>query len=205
VPAFALLHSPLVGPSTWTAVADHLRQAGLTAVVPDLRAAAETRGTINAVVASAAEQVPRAEVVLVGHSGSGPLLPLVAQQVGDAITGLVFVDAQLPPTRQAVTLADAELREVRQRAAPIDGQLGRTGHRSGVPIRRSAGDSCDRAGEPAVRPLSRGDPACSRCQRSSLLVLLLTGAVCTGAGRGGRSPAGARIVLCAWCCAGATP
>lgn len=83
----------------------------MAAVVPDVRAAAEIHGTITAVVESAAEQLPTSEAVLVGHSGSGLLLPLIAQAARDVITCLVFVDAHLPPTRQRVPLAEEEFRE----------------------------------------------------------------------------------------------
>lgn len=39
--AFVLVHSPSVGPATWTPVAERLRDAGATAVVPDLRSVAD--------------------------------------------------------------------------------------------------------------------------------------------------------------------
>jgi hypothetical protein len=42
VPAFALIHSPLVGPVTWSAVADELSRRQVGVVVPDLGAPVET-------------------------------------------------------------------------------------------------------------------------------------------------------------------
>lgn len=108
----ALMHSPLVGPSTWAAVADELAALGHRVVVPDLRHAAETEGTIDAVVAAAAEQLPITDFVLVGHSGSGVLLPRIGEQAHAPIAGFVFVDAHLPPTQGAQPIADEDFREL---------------------------------------------------------------------------------------------
>jgi hypothetical protein len=72
---FLLVHSPVVGPTTWRWVADELR-AGHDVVVPDLRHAA-AGGDVNSVIVAAAAAVPPEwlDVIAVGHSGAGVVLP----------------------------------------------------------------------------------------------------------------------------------
>jgi pimeloyl-ACP methyl ester carboxylesterase len=50
-------------------------------------------------------------VLLVGHSGAGPLLPAVADAAPLEVAGLIFVDAALPPESGAASLAPEELME----------------------------------------------------------------------------------------------
>jgi hypothetical protein len=83
-----LVHSPVVGPSTWTYVAEVLQQKGFECAVPDLTGVATT-GPPYAIDSSD-------PVVLVGHSAAGALLPAIAEAVGDRTRGAVFVDAMLP-------------------------------------------------------------------------------------------------------------
>jgi hypothetical protein len=84
-----LVHSPLVGPSTLQLLAQQLEVLGWTADVPDLRNAI---GSPQDFVA-AARAVELAEL-LVGHSGAGAFLPLIAHETHARAT--VFVDAVLP-------------------------------------------------------------------------------------------------------------
>src|SRR5262249_18782318 len=42
------------------------------------------------------EEALTGHVVLIGHSGAGPLLPAFADALEDTVTGLVFVDAGMP-------------------------------------------------------------------------------------------------------------
>lgn len=42
--------------------------------------------------------------MLVGHSGAGPLLPVIADRMGRPPTLLTFVDASVPPTKGEVPL-----------------------------------------------------------------------------------------------------
>jgi hypothetical protein len=96
VSSFVLIHSPLVGPTTWAWVANELGKYGHHVIVPSLLRAATSgswEACVDAVVAAAAPGVPH---VLVGHSGAGPLLPVIANQLNPA--RLLFVDASLPPT-----------------------------------------------------------------------------------------------------------
>jgi hypothetical protein len=105
VAPFVLVHSPLVGPTTWSWVADELRRRGHDVVVPSLLEAATSgswQACVDAVVAAVSRGVP---VVLVGHSGAGPLLPAIAEQLGSWPSSLVFVDATLPPPTGETPLA----------------------------------------------------------------------------------------------------
>ena len=98
---FVLLHSPLVGPLTWALAADELRQVGVEVAVPALQDAGGTgeaywkRHVASVARALAAVPVDRA-LVLVGHSGAGPLLPAVRQVSGRPVGAYLFVDAGIP-------------------------------------------------------------------------------------------------------------
>jgi Alpha/beta hydrolase family len=114
---FALVHSPFVGPGTWEPVASVLRELGHSVLVPSL-----ARLTLGGApywprcVDLVEEQCPAREedIVLVGHSGAGPLLPLIADALGN-VAALIFVDATLPISgyRRSATTAAGE------RAAPM--------------------------------------------------------------------------------------
>jgi Alpha/beta hydrolase family len=96
-----LVHSPLVGCAAWDLVAADLAGGGHEVGVPDLS------GTVMAgppywlrqaeVVARGASGQP---VILVGHSGAGPLLAAAGAIIG-RVRGYVFVDAGLPMPGQA--------------------------------------------------------------------------------------------------------
>jgi hypothetical protein len=98
---FALIHSPLVGPSIWAPVADELRRRGAEVVVPDLGTAVDAgepfwRQHARA-GAAVLQTLPAAgQPVLVGHSGAGVLLPPIRQEAGRPAAAYVFVDAGLP-------------------------------------------------------------------------------------------------------------
>ena len=72
---FVLVHSPLVGPSTWRWVAQELNTAGHRASVRAVPAAVAEQGW-SAFADSMARQAAGGEM-LVGHSGAGPLLPQI--------------------------------------------------------------------------------------------------------------------------------
>jgi hypothetical protein len=73
---FLLVHSPVVGPATWRWVADALESRGHTAAVPDLVDAAST-GDPAAFARAAAAATSGEEVIVVGHSGAGSVLPVI--------------------------------------------------------------------------------------------------------------------------------
>jgi pimeloyl-ACP methyl ester carboxylesterase len=107
-PVFVLIHSPLVGPTTWSPVARELEGRGREAVIPSLfgvadAAAPQWRHVPEAVHAATAGIA--SPVVLVGHSGGGLLLPAIAAALTVEAAALVFVDSFLPPARGRLRLA----------------------------------------------------------------------------------------------------
>jgi hypothetical protein len=121
---FALVHSPVVGPSTWRWTADALGSAGHEVVVPDLRDAA-VDGQPDAVIAAAVAAVPPrwSPLVLVGHSGAGSFLPSIAERLGGRVRHLVWVDARLPPLEGRTTPGGDFLGQLR--ALAVEGVLPR--------------------------------------------------------------------------------
>jgi len=96
---FVLVHSPLVGPAAWTPVARELVRRGRQAVVPALLGKggwppADWQECVDAV--RDALRTVSEPVVLVGHSGGGLLLPVIADAIALHVVGLVFVDSAVP-------------------------------------------------------------------------------------------------------------
>jgi pimeloyl-ACP methyl ester carboxylesterase len=127
VAAFLLVHSPLGAPYTWEPVARELTELGARCAVPTLTLEPDDDGHywpthVDELVA-AAEQF-ESSVVLVAHSGAGPLLPEVAARMGDGAAGVVFVDAGLPSPGMSRLKAfgdDDEAKSFRARA--VDGMV----------------------------------------------------------------------------------
>ncbi|HLO34323.1 MAG TPA: alpha/beta fold hydrolase [Anaerolineales bacterium] len=99
---YVLVHSPLVGSLTWTLVADQMQQRGLKTIVPalvDSPEAGEPYWKQHAEsVARALALVPEDTLlILVAHSGAGPLLPAIRQSLVNPVHAYIFVDAGLPP------------------------------------------------------------------------------------------------------------
>lgn len=112
-----LIHSPLVGPFTWSLVAPQLQAEGFDILVPVLRDSGETPPpywqqhalSIRQSLASVPQERP---LVLVGHSGAGPLLPVLAETAGHPVEAYLFVDAGLPhPGKTQLEELPAELRQ----------------------------------------------------------------------------------------------
>lgn len=100
-PVFVLIHSPLVGPTTWQSVADEMRRRGFDVVVPNLRTKEGTsvpywkQHALS--VGIALKNIPAGrKLILVAHSGGGMLLPAVRQVTGRRVGAYVFVDAMIP-------------------------------------------------------------------------------------------------------------
>ncbi|HEY3528722.1 MAG TPA: alpha/beta fold hydrolase [Nocardioides sp.] len=118
-PPLVLVHSPLVGPSTWRPVAELLRRAGRSAELADLTETVSgdppyVPRQVAAVLDSVAgrDADPRVPVVLVAHSGAGPLLGAVGEALGE-VAGYVFVDAGLPtPGRSTLATAPPEFADL---------------------------------------------------------------------------------------------
>jgi hypothetical protein len=97
----ALIHSPLVGPLTWTRTAAALSARGVPVLLPELRD--EPAGSLpfwqrhaQSVAQELNAALDRRPLILAGHSGAGALLPAIRQALGRPMAGYVFVDAGLP-------------------------------------------------------------------------------------------------------------
>lgn len=97
---YVLIHSPLVGPMTWALVAEELSRRGVGVILPTLTTNPDGEQPYwrqhMAQVVQAVEGVGDQPLVLVGHSGAGPLLPAVAAALDQAISTYLFVDCDLP-------------------------------------------------------------------------------------------------------------
>ncbi len=101
-----LVHSPLVGPFTWSLVVQHLQATGFYTLVPALTDSGETpppywqqhTKSVQQALASIPQERP---LVLVGHSGAGSLLPIIAQTARHPVQAYIFVDAGLPHPNQS--------------------------------------------------------------------------------------------------------
>jgi hypothetical protein len=111
VTTLLFVHSPVVGPTTWTRTADVLQSNGFRCVVPDLTGVAASGPPYYPKFAAvAARAVTDGPVVLIGHSAAGPLLPVIAE--ASETIGAVFVDSFLPhPGRSWFDSAPVPLRE----------------------------------------------------------------------------------------------
>ncbi|HJR79337.1 MAG TPA: alpha/beta fold hydrolase [Anaerolineales bacterium] len=98
---FVLIHSPLVGPLTWSPVADEMRQRSLDVLVPNLEDAPDSQESFwkqhAESVSRALAHIPHeTSLTLVAHSGAGPLLPAIRQSTAHPVRAYVFVDAGIP-------------------------------------------------------------------------------------------------------------
>lgn len=99
--AFVLVHSLLLGPSTWAPVAARLTASGAAVVVPSLVDVADADPPFWPYVADkVAEGVSRLPanhpVFVVAHSNAGLLVPVIVHAARPSVAGCVFVDATLP-------------------------------------------------------------------------------------------------------------
>lgn len=120
-----LVPSPLVGPRTWTDVADVLRADGRTVHVADLRdvptapdAADEARRTLHSLLRDGAG---RAALVL--HSNAGLYAPLLVEAAQRDVEAVVLVDAGVAGAGPTVPLAPSRLLEHLAGLADADGLL----------------------------------------------------------------------------------
>lgn len=118
-PTFVLLHSPLVGPSTWRPVAEALPRA----TVPDLRTAPPYWPEV---VEAVRRQTPQdGPLVLVAHSNAGLLVPVISNALGGRVVACVFADTHLPPPEGTVPATDAAFLPFLRQLAGEDGHLPR--------------------------------------------------------------------------------
>jgi pimeloyl-ACP methyl ester carboxylesterase len=124
-PTFILVHSPLVGPTSWLPVARELERRGRIAMVPSFLGVADAAEPqwrhIPEAVRVATGQL-RERTILVGHSGAGLLLPVIADALDTEVAALVFVDSLLPPPAGLLPLGPPSFME-QLRALATDGVL----------------------------------------------------------------------------------
>ncbi|MEO6572079.1 MAG: alpha/beta hydrolase [Ilumatobacteraceae bacterium] len=98
-----LVHSPLVGPSSFRPVLELARDRGIEVRLPDLTGVASAAPTpwrrMVDVAVHCADGID--DLVVVGHSGAGAVLPQIAHRLGDRCSALIFVDAVVPPSSGA--------------------------------------------------------------------------------------------------------
>lgn len=127
VVGWLLVHSPLVGAATWAPVASELENRGQVVIVPDLTPALSTGGGHAVRQAELVGGAVEAEsVVLVGHSGAGPLLPMIARKLAQrdiTVLATIYVDAGLPHPGQSAldVLPPAAVEQLREMT--VDGWL----------------------------------------------------------------------------------
>jgi len=96
-----LIHSPLVGTFAWSRVAAEFARRGIPVIAPALTDEPAWHAPYwqqhAASVASALADVSvETKLVLVGHSGAGPLLPAIRAELPHRIGSYIFVDAGVP-------------------------------------------------------------------------------------------------------------
>lgn len=93
-----LVHSPLLGRSSWGGVPARLAELGYAVAVPDLRPVLDSGPPFyERLFQAIAEPADGDEAVaVVGHSRAGPLLPGALARMGAKRATAVFLDARLP-------------------------------------------------------------------------------------------------------------
>ncbi|MFZ0214838.1 MAG: alpha/beta hydrolase [Candidatus Dormiibacterota bacterium] len=119
---FILVHSPLVGPSTWRWVAEALAGRGHRVTVPVVRSVITPLDWEGFASAMAAQIDAEGPAILVGHSGAGPILPQIRARARRPPEALLFVDAGVPPEAGDAELVPPDLL-VELRAMTVDGLL----------------------------------------------------------------------------------
>jgi hypothetical protein len=124
-----LMHSPFLGPSSMRPLADELASDGVGVLLVDLQMTVNEAPVHQRLIGAFADALEDSGVsgplVLVGHSGAGPLLPCFADALELDVAGLVFLDSDLPtPGRAWRETVDPDL--VRKVKASVrDGKLPR--------------------------------------------------------------------------------
>jgi len=147
-----LVHSPLVGPSTWFSVADQLGEQGIESLVPALRDRGSTPPIYRRQLAASFQEALAAApvtrpLVLVGHSGAGPLLPTLADAIRQPVHAFLYVDAALPHPGQS------QLEEMDETVPAFAGELRELLARGGRYPRWTDDDLRAEIPDPALRRL----------------------------------------------------
>ena len=123
---YVLVHSPLVGDLTWSLVAARMRHRDIAAIVPLLDDAPGSnepswKQHTGSVSAALAKLSPNRSIILVAHSGAGPLLPAIREGLENPVHAYVFVDAD--PPRNGATRLDLMRSEDPEWAAQFQKEL----------------------------------------------------------------------------------
>ncbi|MEU7477440.1 hypothetical protein AB0A63_15730 [Lentzea sp. NPDC042327] len=99
------MHSPFLGPSSMRPLADELASDGVAVLLVDLQMTVNEAPVHQRLIGAFADALEDSGVagplVLVGHSGAGPLLPGFADALETEVAGLVFLDSDLPTPGRA--------------------------------------------------------------------------------------------------------
>ncbi|MDX8037151.1 hypothetical protein SK803_43755 [Lentzea sp. BCCO 10_0856] len=124
-----LMHSPFLGPSSMRPLADELASDGVAVLLVDLQMTINEAPVHQRLIGAFADALEDAgvggQLVLVGHSGAGPLLPGFADALELDVAALVFLDSDLPTPGKAwrETVDPALVSQVK--ASVRDGKLPR--------------------------------------------------------------------------------
>ncbi len=92
----ALIHSPLVGPSSWRRTADALEVRGQPATAVDYGGVSGPDWYGSAAGRIAAALAGDAPAIIALHSGAGGFVPALAERLGARAAGFILVDAVMP-------------------------------------------------------------------------------------------------------------
>jgi alpha/beta hydrolase family protein len=126
--AIVLVHSLLLGPSSWSPVAARLTARGAVTIVPSLVGVADADDPpfwprVAAAVGDAVRRLPRDQpILIVAHSNAGLFVPVIAEAAGRPVAGCLFVDATLPARAGPSPAATPERLE-QLRGMATDGRL----------------------------------------------------------------------------------
>lgn len=127
---FVLVHSPSVGPATWSAVAGRLADAGCAAVVPSLLAVGKGGAPfwprVTAAVGDGLAGTDAGEpLVLVAHSNAGVFVPVIRRSLARPVACSIFVNASLPAERGPTPMVPGDFLPFLRGLAGPDGRLPR--------------------------------------------------------------------------------
>jgi hypothetical protein len=122
---WVLVHSPLLGPVTWSELAPALESHDLPVLIAALDDGDPEQPHWQQHSSSVARQVDdagmRDPLLLVGHSGAGALVPSIAEACSAEVMGYVFVDAGIP--RDGESRLEAISRETPEFAEQLRGHF----------------------------------------------------------------------------------
>jgi hypothetical protein len=120
--SYVLIHSPLVGATTWQPVSAALKRNGCHAIVPSLTGHLDSGPPyykrLASSVASAIDAGP-VPFAVIAHSGAGALVPSVIDASKVPVSAAIFVDAILPHAGRSwlETVPASTAEGVKQRAS----------------------------------------------------------------------------------------